>query len=96
MSPASDVEQGYAAVKAELAKLESSLPTLVGQAKKMEGNPLAQLAITAGEHVISGVLPTEAIQVIADGGRSLLDGLLSLYSQPAQPAPAPAAPAPAQ
>src|SRR5712692_8588672 len=49
MSFATDVEQGYAAVKNEFGKFEAALPGLLAQAKKLEGNPIAQVAVKAGE-----------------------------------------------
>lgn len=101
MSLASDVEQGYQAVKDEIAKFDASLPGIIGQARKLEGNPLAELAIQAGEHVLAGILPVEALDVIKSGAEASLASLLSLYNPQGQPvapapAPAPAAPAPAQ
>lgn len=84
-----------AAVHDEIGKLVADLPVLTADAKKLAGNPLAQVAITAGEHVISGIIPPEAVNVLADGASRLLEGLLSLYNpQGTQQAPQqPAAPA---
>lgn len=92
------VAAAEAAVHNEIGKLIADLPTLTADAKKLAGNPLAQVAITAGEHVISGILPPEAVAVLADGAAKMLDGLLGLYNpQGAQQAPAQqAAAAPAQ
>ena len=93
MSLVSDVEQGFAAVKGEVAKFEAALPGLVDQARKLEGNPLAELALQAGEHVAAQVLPPEALDVIAKAAGSVLEGMLSLYQPQGATA---AAPAPAQ
>jgi len=83
MSLITDVENGYAAVKAEVAKLEQNLPAALGVAKKLEGNPLVQVAIKGAEHVAAGLIPPEALAYLASQFGPALDGLLALYN-PAQ------------
>jgi hypothetical protein len=93
-----DVEDGYAAVKNEIAKLEGNLPAALEVAKKLEGNPLVTVALKAAEHAAAGLIPPEALAYLAGQFGPALEGLLSLYN-PAQGAPAaPAQPqqAPAQ
>lgn len=94
MSLIADVENGYAAVKAEVAKLEQNLPAALEVAKKLEGNPLVSVALKAAEHVAGGLLPPEALAYLAGQFAPALEGLLALYN-PQQGTPAPA-PAPAQ
>ena len=99
MSLITDVEDGYAAVKNEIAKLEGSLPAALTVAKKLEGNPLVQVAIKGAEHVAAGLIPPEALAYLAAQFGPALDGLLALYNpqQGAQAAPAqPQQAAPAQ
>jgi hypothetical protein len=92
VSLATDAEQFYVNAKNELAKFETALPGLVAQAHKLEGNPLAEIALRAGEAVASQALPVEALAVAAKTVGSLVDDLISLYN----PQTAAAPPAPVQ
>lgn len=92
-----DIRNGVDAVKAEIGRFEQNLPAYVADAKKLAGNPLAQVAIAAGEHLAAGILPPEALAVLAGNAGKLLGDLLSLYNpQGAQQAPAQAQAQPAQ
>lgn len=99
MSVATDVETWYADVKAKLGEAEQKLPVLIASARKLEGNPLAQVAVQAAEHLAAGILPPEALGVLASNAGKLLNDLIGLYNpQPGQAAPSapdPAQPAPA-
>lgn len=100
MSAITDVEGFFGNAKNELARLEQALPAALADAKKLEGNPLAQVAIQAGEHFAAGILPPEALAVLASNAGKLLNDLLGLYNpqgaaaaapvqqQPAVPVPA--------
>ena len=90
MSLATDAEQAYIAAKNKLGEFEQALPALVAQAHKLEGNPLADVALRAAEAATAGTLPGEALAIVAKGAGSLVDDLIALYN------PATAAPAPAQ
>jgi hypothetical protein len=88
MSFAGDIENGYAAVKNELAKFEQELPGLIAKGKELEGNPIAQAAVKLAE----AALPPEAVTVVASTVGKLVDDLIGLYNpQGTQAAPAPAA-----
>jgi hypothetical protein len=87
MSLAADAEQFYVNAKNELAKFETALPGLVAQAHKLEGNPLADIALKAGEAVAGQVLPPEALAVAAKTVGSLVDDLISLYNPQGAAAP---------
>jgi hypothetical protein len=92
MSLTSDVEQGYAAVKSELAKFDTALPGLLNKAKAFEASPFASLA----EKAAASILPPEAVAIAVNGADRALDDLIALYT-PAQAATdtaAPVAPAP--
>ena len=92
MSLAADVENGFAAIKDEVAKFEQNLPGLLDTAKKLEGNPVADIAVKVAEAAAASVLPPEAVTLIADSAGKLLDGLIELYGPAAgTPAPVPAA-----
>lgn len=91
-----DVEDGYAAVKNEIARLEGNLPAALEVAKKLEGNPLVGVALKAAEHVAAGLIPPEAVSYLAAQFAPALDGLLALYNPQGAAAAAPAAPAQAQ
>ena len=97
MSVATDLETWYAEAKAKFAEAEQKLPELIADARKVEGNPLADVAIQAAEHVASSILPPEALTYLGTIGKNALDGLLSLYNPQGTAAPAapeaPAAPA---
>jgi hypothetical protein len=100
MTAITDVEGFFGNAKNELVKLEQALPAALADAKKLEGNPLAQVAIQAGEHFAAGILPPEALAVLASNAGRLLSDLLGLYNpQGAQasaaPVQPPAAPVPA-
>ena len=86
MSLITDVEDGYAAVKNELAKFEQALPGALAKAKQFEGSPFAVLA----EKVASGILPPEAVSIAVGAADKVLDDLIGLYA-PAQAAQPPAA-----
>lgn len=95
MSLASDVEQGWTAVKNETAKFEAGLPAVLEKARKFEASPFAAIA----EKAAAAVLPPEGVAVAVKAAESILDDLIALYNppQPVAAAPdAPAAPAPAQ
>lgn len=95
MSLVSDVEQGWTATKAEMAKFESNLPGLLARAKSFEASPFAALA----EKAAGAVLPPEAVAIAVKSADTVLNDLIALYNPPqpvaADPA-APVAPAPAQ
>jgi len=94
MSLTSDVEQGYAAVKAELGKFDTALPGLLARARAFEASPFAAVA----EKAASAVLPPEAVAIAVKAAESVLDDMNALYNPPqpvADPA-APVAPAPVQ
>lgn len=100
MSLITDVEHGYQAVKDEVAKLEASLPAALGVAKRLEGNPLVDVALKAAEHVAAGILPPEAVAWLSGNFMHDLESLASWYgqgaqqqapAQPVRPVPAPAA-----
>jgi hypothetical protein len=87
VSLATDAEQAYIAAKGKLAEFEQALPGLVAQAHKLEGNPLAEIALKAGEAVAGQVLPPEALAVAAKTVGSLVDDLISLYNPQTAAAP---------
>jgi hypothetical protein len=93
MSLAADFEQGYAAVKAELAKFEQALPGIVAKGRQLEESPLGQLAVRGAEAVAAGIIPPEGLALVEANAGRILDDVLALYApqQPAQTAPAPAA-----
>lgn len=78
MSVITDLEEGYAAAKADLAKVEAALPGALAKAKKLEGNPLADLAVKAAE----SILPPEAVAIINNTASKVFDELVALYSAP--------------
>lgn len=78
VSVITDIEEGYAAAKADLAKVEAALPNVLSKAKKLEGNPLADLAVKAAE----SILPPEAVAIINNTASKVFDELVSLYSAP--------------
>jgi dGTP triphosphohydrolase len=95
-----DLGNGVAAVENEFARFKQNLPAIVAEAKNLASNPLAQVAIQAGEHFAAGILPPEALAVLASNSAKLLNDLLGLYNpapqastapaqQPQQPVPAP-------
>jgi len=86
MSVITDLEEGYAAAKAELAKVEAALPGALAKARQLEGNPLADLAVKAAE----SILPPEAVAIINSTASKVFDELISLYSVPAAAAADPA------
>lgn len=93
-----------AAVHNEIGKLVADLPAITADAKKLAGNPFAQVALKAAEHLAAGVLPADAITTVAGNAMKWLDDLAALYNpapaaQGAQPQQQPqqaAAPVPAQ
>jgi hypothetical protein len=87
MSLITDVEEGYAAVKAEVAKLEGNLPAALEVAKKLEGNPLVAVALKAAEHAAAGLIPPEALAYLAGQFGPALEGLLGLYNPQGAAAP---------
>ena len=87
MSLASEVEQGYQAVKNEMARFEQGLPAVLEKAKKFEASPFAAVA----EKAASAILPAEAVNLAVKAADGIIDDLLSLYAAP-DPAAAPAAP----
>ena len=88
MSAATDIEGFYADAKADLAKVEAALPGVLDKAKKLEGNPLADLAVKAAE----SILPPEAVAIVNNVASKAFDELVALYA-PTQPATTPADPA---
>lgn len=95
MSLITDVEDGYAAVKNELAKLEQALPGALAKAKQFEGSAFAQIA----EKAAASILPPEAVAIAVNGADKVLDDLIALYAPPQVTDPGqpqqPAAPVPA-
>jgi len=89
VSVITDLEEGYAAAKADLAKVEAALPGALAKAKQLEGNPLADLAVKAAE----SILPPEAVAIINSTASKVFDELVSLYSAPQAAAADPNAPA---
>lgn len=87
MSLITDVEEGYAAVKNEVAKLEGNLPAALEVAKKLEGNPLVAVALKAAEHAAAGLIPPEALAYLAGQFGPALEGLLGLYNPQGAAAP---------
>jgi len=79
MSIITDLEDGYAAAKADLAKVEAALPGALAKARQLEGNPLADLAVKAAE----SILPPEAVAIINSTASKVFDELMGLYA-PAQ------------
>ena len=79
MSVITDLEEGYAAAKADLAKVEAALPGALAKARQLEGNPLADLAVKAAE----SILPPEAVAIINSTASKVFDELMGLYA-PAQ------------
>jgi hypothetical protein len=79
MSLLDEAENLYADAKAKLGEFETALPNALADAKKLEGSPIAQVAITAAEHLASGVLGTEEVNLIASSAKALLDGIVVTY-----------------
>ena len=82
------------AVHNEAAKLLGDLPAITAEAKQLAGNPFAQVALKAAEHLAAGFLPVNAVATVAGHALQELEDLAGLYNpQGAQQAPAPADPA---
>ena len=88
VSAITDVEAVITDAKNAVAKLEEGLGPALDTARKLEGNPVAQVALQAAEHLAAGVLPPEALALLAGNAGKLLGDLLNLY----HPANAQAAP----
>jgi hypothetical protein len=83
MSVITDVEDGWNALKGEVAKFEAGLPAGLAKAKQFESSPFALLA----EKVAGTVLPPEAVAIAVNAAEKVLDDLIGLYApaQAAQP-----------
>lgn len=85
MSVITDIEDGWTAAKAELAKFEQGLPGALAKAKQFEASPFAQIA----EKAAASVLPPEAVAIAVNAADKVIDDLSALYGPP-QPVTDPA------
>lgn len=91
MSVITDVEDGWTAAKAELAKFEQTLPGALAKAKQFEASPFAAIA----EKAAASVLPAEAVAIAVNAADKVIDDLSALYGPPQPADPATAAQQPA-